>query len=35
MTSCPFVSVIIPCYNAERYVEFAGRSIMGGRCVQF
>ncbi len=34
-TSSLLVSVIIPCYNAERYVESAVRSIMGGRSVQF
>ncbi|MBD5408700.1 MAG: glycosyltransferase family 2 protein [Treponema sp.] len=28
MSSSPLVSVIIPCYNAERYVESAVRSIM-------
>lgn len=28
MMDCPLVSVIIPCYNAERYVEQAIRSIM-------
>ena len=26
--SFPLVSVIIPCYNAEKYVELAVRSIM-------
>ncbi|MDN3583741.1 glycosyltransferase family 2 protein [Mucilaginibacter flavus] len=28
MNTLPLVSVIIPCYNAERYVEFSVRSIM-------
>lgn len=28
MTNSPLVSVIIPCYNAEKYVESAVRSIM-------
>ncbi|MDE3946029.1 glycosyltransferase family 2 protein, partial [Glaesserella parasuis] len=28
MTSLPLVSVIIPCYNAENFVESAVRSIM-------
>lgn len=28
MTDSPLVSVIIPCYNAEKYVESAVRSIM-------
>lgn len=31
----PLVSVIIPCYNVERYVESAVRSITDGRSVQF
>lgn len=34
-TNSPLVSVIIPCYNAERYVESVVRSIKCGRCVQF
>lgn len=34
-TSSLLVSVIIPCYNVERYVEFSVRSITGGRSVQF
>ena len=28
MTEQPLVSVIIPCYNAEKYVEVSVRSIM-------
>lgn len=34
-TASLLISVIIPCYNAERFVESTVRSITGGRSVQF